>query len=42
MMNLLFRRSGYFLRVSNEQQLNDDAEAMILAVVEAHPVKTTG
>ena len=34
MMNLLLRRSGYFLRVSDEQRLNDDAEAMILAVVE--------
>ena len=33
MMNLLLRRSGYFLRSSDEKQLNVEAEAMILAVV---------
>lgn len=34
MMNLLVWRSGYLLRGRDEQQINTDAEAMILALVE--------
>jgi death on curing protein len=36
MMNLLLRRSGYYLRAESEEQLNIDVEAMILALVEHH------
>ena len=34
MLNLLLRRSGYYLRANNQQKLNNDVEAMILALVE--------
>ena len=34
MLNLLLRRSGYYLKASNERRLNADVEAMILALVE--------
>jgi death-on-curing protein len=34
MMNLLLRRSGYYLRAASAEQLNSDVEAMILALVE--------
>jgi death on curing protein len=34
MLNLLLRRSGYYLRAASQQRLNIDVEAMILALVE--------
>jgi hypothetical protein len=34
MLNLLLRRSGYYLRAESPQQKNADAEAMILGLVE--------
>jgi death-on-curing protein len=34
MMNLLIWRSGYYLRRGSDQQVEADAEAMILALVE--------
>lgn len=34
MLNLLLRRSGYYLRAESDEQLNIDVEAMILDLVE--------
>jgi hypothetical protein len=34
MLNLLLRRSGYYLRAESPQQKNADAETMILGLVE--------